>query len=277
MRAVSVITFTTDFGTHDVYAGVMKGIVLTINPEAHLIDITHDIPKHDIINASFMLANAYQYFPRGAIHVAVVDPGVGSGRKNIAIVTENYFFIGPDNGIFTVVLSKEKVLEIREIKNRPFIMDKISNTFHGRDVFAPCAGYLSIGKNFSDMGPIINNIKYIEYPKVIVKGNTLSGEIVSIDSFGNLITNIPEETLRSFKGKHKFEIYFAAERFNNIENHYNDVPICKPLVLFGSSGYLEISMNGGNAASYFMTPHGSTIIIQLLSGERDSSVLGVVH
>ena len=264
MNANNVITFTTDFGIRDVYASVMKGIILKINPKAQLIDITHDIPKHDILNASFMLANAYKYFPQGTIHVAVVDPGVGSGRKNIAIITENYFFIGPDNGIFNVVLSKEKILEIREINNQPFLMDKISNTFHGRDVFAPCAGYLSKGESFSNVGPLMKHIKYIEYPKHTIKGNTLLGEIVSIDSFGNLITNIPEEVLKKFTGNKKFEIYFASERFSNIENHYYDVPVGKPLVLFGSSSYLEISMNGGNASLYFMTPKGSTISVQLL-------------
>ena len=268
MHANGVITFTTDFGISDTYAGIMKGIVLTANPNARLIDITHDIPPHDIINASFMLANAYEYFPPGTIHVAVVDPGVGGGRKSVAVLTENYFFVGPDNGIFTIVLSKEKVMGIREIKNSPFVMEKISNTFHGRDVFAPCAGYLSAGKNFSDVGPVINNIKYLEYPKVNTNKNTLIGEIVSIDSFGNMITNISVEAVRSFIGKQKFEIYFAAERFNNIENTYNDVPIGKPLALFGSSGYLEISMNGGSASSYFMTPLGSTVTIQLLSGDQ---------
>lgn len=268
MFANGVITFISDFGIRDAYAGIMKGIVLTFNPNARLIDITHGIPPHDIINASFMLANAYEYFPPGTIHVAVVDPGVGGGRKNIAVLTENYFFVGPDNGIFTIVLSKEKVLEIREIKNSPFVMEKISNTFHGRDIFAPCAGNLSAGKNFSDVGPVINNIKYLEYPKVNTMGNTLTGEIVSIDSFGNMITNIYEEAVRSFTGKQEFEIYFATERFNIIESHYNDVPIGKPLVLFGSSGYLEISMNGGSASSYFMTPLGSTVTIQLLSGDQ---------
>jgi len=267
MHASGVITFTTDFGTRDAYAGIMKGIVLTINPKARLIDIAHDIPPHDIINASFMLANAYEYFPAGTIHIAVVDPGVGGGRKNIAVFTEKYFFIGPDNGIFSIALSNEKVSEIREIKNYPFVMKKISNTFHGRDVFAPCAGYLSMGKNFSNIGPVINNIKHLEYPKVNINRNTLTGEIMSIDSFGNMITNISEKVLRSFIGKQKFEIYFTSERFNKIENTYNDVPIGRPLALFGSSGYLEISMNGGSASSYFMTPLGSTITIQLFSGD----------
>ena len=268
MRANGVITFTTDFGTRDPYAGIMKGIVLTINPEARQIDITHDIPAHDIINASFMLANVYQHFPPGTVHVTIVDPGVGGGRKNIAVLTERYFFIGPDNGLFTIVFSKEKVLEIREIKNVPFIMKKISNTFQGRDVFAPCAGYISAGRSFSDLGPVINNIQHLEYPEIFKNEKTLIGEVVSIDSFGNMITNISKQTLRTFLGKHKFEIYFAAERFNKIASHYAEIPVGKPLILFGSTGYLEISMNGGSASSYFMTSLGTKITVQLLSGDH---------
>jgi S-adenosylmethionine hydrolase len=268
MQANGVITFTTDFGTRDPYVGIMKGIVLTINPKADQIDITHDIPPHDIVNASFIMANVYHYFPLGTVHVAVVDPGVGGGRKNIAVLTEHYFFIGPDNGIFTLVFSKEKILEIREIKNIPFIMKKISNTFHGRDVFAPCAGHLSAGKSFSDLGPVIDTIKNIKYPEIQKSKNTLIGEVVSIDSFGNMITNISERDLKTFIGKRKFEIYFASERFNKIAYHYSEIPLGKPLILFGSTGNLEISMNGGSASSYFMTSLGTKITVQLLSGNH---------
>ena len=262
MNASGVITLTSDFGTSDPYAGIMKGIVLSINPDARLVDITHEIPAHDINNASITIANSYEYFPDGTIHVVVVDPGVGGDRKNIGILTERYFFIGPDNGIFTIISKKEKVLEIREITNQPFIRDKISDTFHGRDVFAPCAGHLSAGSIFSDIGPVINKITCLEHPELNVKGNILTGEMVSIDSFGNLITNISEERFRSFTEKYGFEIYYASERFNRIESHYADVDFGKPLVLFGSSGYLEISMNGGSAASYFMTAVGTTVTIR---------------
>ncbi len=256
-----IITFTTDFGNRDPYVGMMKGIVLTVNPEALLIDITNEIPAHDIIYASFMLSNVYGYFPPGTIHIAIVDPGVGAGRKNIAALTENYLFIGPDNGIFSVVFTKEKVLEIREITNSPFVTERVSSTFHGRDVLAPCAGHLSAGKEFSDVGPIVENIKYLKYPKLKINKNMMIGEVVSIDSFGNMITNISEQGFRSFVGKREFEIYFASERFNKIEKTYGNVPVGKLIAIFGSSGYLEISMNGGNASSYFMTTVGSTITI----------------
>jgi S-adenosyl-L-methionine hydrolase (adenosine-forming) len=264
VKAENIITYTTDFGTSDPYAGIMKGVVLSINPKACQIDITHSIPSHDIVHASFILAHAYHHFPKGTIHTAIVDPGVGGERKNIAVLSGNYFFVGPDNGIFSNVLANETIKEIREIKNLPFISETVSGTFHGRDVFAPCAGFISAGKKFSDIGPVLDNVKYLDYPKVRTETMSLSGEVVFIDSFGNMITNISEQALNSFTGGKPIEIYFAAEHFKKISNHYSEIPIGNPLVLFGSSGYLEISMNGGSAASYFMTSIGAEINVQLI-------------
>ena len=166
MNVSGIVTFTTDFGNRDPYAGSMKGMVLSANPHACLVDITHEIPAHNIVNAAFTLVRTYKHFPEGTIHVAVVDPGVGGKRKDIAILTDRYIFVGPDNGIFSLVLPKEKLLEIRLIKNSPFIMTKISDTFHGRDVFAPCAGYLSVGTPFSEVGPLIRHVNNLKYPKV---------------------------------------------------------------------------------------------------------------
>ncbi len=262
MEMSGIITLTTDFGTKDPYAGIMKGTILTANPLARIIDITHEIPKHDIVNASFTIGQAYEYFPKGTVHVGVVDPEVGASRKNVAILTENYIFVGPDNGIFTIILSREKTLGILEIKNFPFVLNKISNTFHGRDVFSPCSAFLSAGKNFFDVGPEMKNLKHLKYPKVTQTGNSLKGEVVAIDSFGNMITNISEHTLKSFAGKKKIEVSFAAERFTSIMRHYNDVSIGSTLVIIGSSGYLEISMNGESAKDYFMTSVGSPVTVR---------------
>ncbi len=264
MNAANIITYTTDFGTSDPYASIMKGIVLSINPNAQQIDITHTITAHNIVHGSFILAHSYHYFPAGTIHVAVVDPGVGGERKNIAVQTEKYYFIGPDNGIFSNVLSEENIKEIREIKNMPFINESVSGTFHGRDVYSPCAGFLSAGKNFTDIGPVLKDFKHLENPDVIKEPRSLTGKIVFIDSFGNMFSNISKEMLCSFTGGRKFEIYFAAERFRDISDHYSDVPAGNPLVVFGSTGYLEISMNNGSASSYFMTSVGADVTIQLI-------------
>jgi S-adenosyl-L-methionine hydrolase (adenosine-forming) len=148
MDTSGIITLTTDFGTRDPYAGIMKGMALTANPSAIIVDITHEIPPQDILNAAFTLMRAYQYFPAGTVHVAVVDPEVGGSRKRIAVRTERHIFVGPDNGIFGMVFQREAPLEIREIVNPPFVTERISNTFHGRDIFAPCAGHLSAGGTF---------------------------------------------------------------------------------------------------------------------------------
>ncbi len=257
-----IVTFITDFGTTDPYAGIMKGIVLGANNHANIADITHQIPAHDIISGAFTLVRAYRYFPTGTVHVAVVDPGVGTSRKSIAVKTENYYFIGPDNGILSPVLGIERVQEIREITNQPFLLNEISNTFHGRDIFAPCAGHLSAGKSFSYIGPEIKRIKHLVFPAVKRDNTIMTGEVVSVDSFGNLITTISEKAFKSFVGKKEYEILFGNERFPSIMLSYADVPESQPLALFGSCGYLEISMNGGSAEDYFMTGKGGPVTVR---------------
>jgi S-adenosyl-L-methionine hydrolase (adenosine-forming) len=262
MEACGLITLTTDFGVKEPYAGVIKGVIYSANPVARIVDITHEIPAHNIVNAAFTLSWSCDFFPIGTVHIAVVDPEVGGKRLNIAVKTDHYFFVGPDNGTFSLVLSREKNVEIREIKNPAYMLDKVSRTFHGRDVYAPCAGRLSASGNFSDVGPVVTQLCKLVYPKVKQDGNILSGEIVSVDTFGNLITNISRQSLQSFIGKRKFEIYFGGERFYEIKDYYSEVLKGTPLVLYGSSGYLEISMNEGNAASYFMTSTGSTVTVR---------------
>jgi S-adenosyl-L-methionine hydrolase (adenosine-forming) len=264
MQANGIITLTTDFGLTDPYAGIMRGVALSVNPDATLVDITHGIPAHDILNGSFTLGNAYAVFPEGTVHCAVVDPGVGGKRKNIAIQTAKFFFVGPDNGIFTVVKSMEDVREIREITNPHFIRTQISRTFHGRDVFAPSAGMLSKGENFRDIGPILKNMEIIHIPQPVEEGNLLDGELLSFDSFGNMITNITEERFRSFVGNHPFHIYFATVRFTELSETYEEQPPGTPLVIIGSGGYLEISMSSGNAEKYFMTPIGNSVSVRRL-------------
>jgi len=262
MQVNGIVTFITDFGNRDPYAGIMKGIVLGAYPEARIVDITHEIPPHDIINGAFMLVRSYRFFPEGTVHVAIVDPGVGGRRKNIAIKTNRYYFVGPDNGILSIAAEMEGNDETRIIQNPPFLLDKISDTFHGRDVFAPCAGHLSAGKSFEAVGPVVKRHKYLDFPSVKREGNVLTGEVVSVDSFGNMITNISDHAFRSFFGKRKFEIFFGTERFTRIMQRYIDVPRGMPLVLIGSCGFLEISMNEGNAADYFMTSIGTPVTVR---------------
>ncbi len=264
MTANGIITLTTDFGITDPYAGIMRGVVLTVNPRATVVDITHGIPVHDIFNGAFTIGNSYTYFPEGTVHCAVVDPGVGGGRKNIAIQTARYFFVGPDNGIFSIIKIREDIREIREITNSQFTRPNISKTFQGRNVFAPCAGVLSRGAVFDQIGPmvLVKNLESIAILQPVEDGRTLNGEVISVDSFGNMVTNITGDRFRSFVGNRKYAIYFAAERFTKISETYEEQPPGTPLVVISSSGYLEISMSSGNAAKYFMTSPGNSISIR---------------
>jgi len=262
VRANGIVTLTTDFDVRDSYAGVMRGAVLSVNPRASVVDITHGIPAHNILHASFTLANAIGFFPEGTIHCAVVDPGVGGKRKDIAIRTPRYFFVGPDNGIFSIAVAHEKDLDIREVKNPAYIRGVVSKTFHGRDIFAPCAGMLSKGASFTDVGPPLKTIEMLSYPEPVVRGGMMTGVVLSVDSFGNMVTNIKKDRFRPFIEKHRYEIYFATERFDEVSETYEDKPPGTPLVVIGSAGYLEISMSSGNAADYFMASVGSTISVR---------------
>ena len=257
-----IVTLTTDFGTRDPYAGAMKGMVLTANPDARIVDITHEVPARDIVHAAFIIARSYEFFPTGTVHVVVVDPEVGEKRKNIAILTKRFVFVGPDNGTFAMVLQRERTIEIREITNQPFVAERVSNTFHGRDVFAPCAGHLSAGRLFADVGPLFPQVRPLRYPRAVHADNLLTGEVIAVDSFGNLITNVPEHTFRSFVGKRRYEIYFATERFGTVMRHYSDVAPGTPIALFSSSGYLEVSINSGSAEEYFMATTGATVTVR---------------
>jgi len=188
-----VITLTTDFGYADPFVGVMKGVMAGICPEASVIDITHGIRSHDIAGAAYALGTNYRYFPEGTVHVAVVDPGVGSDRRPILAVTDRYMFVGPDNGIFSLVYKQEKSsLRVFHITSDRYLLKKTSSTFQGRDLFAPVAAWLAKGEASESFGAVISDYKVLDLPIVKNKCLSLTGEIISIDKFGNCITNISE-------------------------------------------------------------------------------------
>jgi hypothetical protein len=249
-----IITLLTDFGLGDNFVGVMKGVILGINPKTEIVDISHNISPGDTIQAAFLLKSSYLYFPQDAIHLVVVDPGVGTERKIIIAKTEKYYFIGPDNGVLSLALkSEEKIIGIVSVTNQKFFLKPVSSTFHGRDIFAPVAAYLSLGRDIRDFGklqPDYNLIKFPQ-PKIIasqaesVKGGgkkSLQGEIIYIDRFGNLITNIQEDNFRKFAGKRNFLIRLKGKSINKINTSYLETQKDKPLAIFGSSGNLELSV-----------------------------------
>ncbi|AEH46010.1 protein of unknown function DUF62 [Thermodesulfatator indicus DSM 15286] len=237
------IILLTDFGLKDHYVGVMKGVIKTIAPQEDIIDLTHEVPPQDIKAGAFLLGVSYRYFPDGSIFVAVVDPGVGTERKGILVSTGKYFFVGPDNGLFSFVLEQEKTFFAWELKNNFYFRREISITFHGRDIFAPVAAHLARGVSPKEFGPSLKEIKRLPWPKVIKDNNSLKGAVIYVDRFGNLITNIH---IRDITGEIKKVTYQGLEI--PFLKTYGLAPPGNLLALIGSEGYLEIAASQGSAA-----------------------------
>lgn len=244
---MNIITLSTDFGARDWFVGTMKGVILSINPQAIIVDITHEIAPGDVRAGAFVLRAACRFFPAQTIHVAVVDPGVGSRRPAIAVQTDRYTFIGPDNGVLSWALAQEKVRTIRRLENQKCFLHPVSRTFHGRDVFAPVAAHLSKGFPFQKLGRAVRDFARLPWPEPRRMGKALCGQIVYVDRFGNAITNIPEELARPGL-RRRWKVMLGRKQLCRVEPFYQAVPPGKPVAVFGSSGLLEIAINGGNAA-----------------------------
>jgi S-adenosylmethionine hydrolase len=250
-----IITLTTDFGLKDPYAAEMKAAILSLCPNAAIVDITHEIEKFNIRMGAYVLSSAAPYFPKGTIHVAVVDPGVGTRRRSILIQTQRGFFVGPDNGLLILAAEHQGITSVYEITN-PRLMLQVSSTFHGRDVFAPAAAHLANGVHPSEFGPEIREIARPEFAKVTRRKDALVGEVLHVDNFGNIITNISEK-----------EIALVRRGVVNVElpNRKLKLKLCKTygeakpqklVALIGSHNYLEIAINQGNAAAELKTKPG---------------------
>jgi S-adenosylmethionine hydrolase len=257
----SIVTLLTDFGTKEHYVASMKGVILNINPQCLLIDITHQVNPHDIQEGAFILANAYSYFPKGTIHLSVVDPGVGGVRKPILLVTQNYFFVGPDNGLFTFVSQREKVKQVVVLTQQKYFLSKVSTTFHGRDIFAPVAGHLSLGVKPNAFGYKIDSIKEVGLKKPIIKEEKLLGEILHIDTFGNLVSNIDEEKLFQFVKGRPFVIQAGRKAIRGLKKGYWQGKAGEGIAVLGSGGFLEISIREGNAQKVLKVKEGDPILI----------------
>jgi len=242
-----VITLTTDFGQADWFVGSMKGVILSIEPRAVIVDVTHGIPPGNIHAGAFALRAGYRSFPRGSVHVVVVDPGVGGTRKAIAVQTKDYVFISPDNGVLSWALANEQTKTIRALENERYFRPPVSRTFHGRDIFAPVAARLASGLPLSIIGPRLRHMKRLDWPGVTRTQNGIAGEVIYIDRFGNGITTIQNEVLRSRRNAF-CEIQIGKRKLLfPLRSSYDSVPIKSPVALPGSTGFLEIAINGGSA------------------------------
>jgi S-adenosylmethionine hydrolase len=245
---MSVITLSTDFGSDDPYVGIIKGVILGINPQVRLVDLTHDLSHHHLQEAAFILYTAYPYFPRGTIHLAVVDPGVGGARRLIAIQEENSIWIGPDNGLFTLVLKNQPEALIVHLTNTAFFLKTVSATFHGRDILAPAVAHLSLGVSIKEMGETISDPFLLNIPAPEIKENRLIGQVLWMDHFGNLITNISQKMVLPFLSGLSLNIIVGSQTIHEINRTYSQGRPGQLMALIGSSGYLEIACNLGKAS-----------------------------
>ncbi|MBW2039493.1 MAG: SAM-dependent chlorinase/fluorinase [Deltaproteobacteria bacterium] len=239
-----IITLLTDFGWGDGYIGAMKGVILRINPRCLIVDVAHEISPHDVMGAALVLGQIYPYFPQGTIHVVVVDPGVGGVRKPLVLETKRYLFVGPDNGVFDLVLKREKGIRAYKLIEKRFFLTQVSQTFHGRDIFAPVAAHLSLGVLPGEMGPALNceDLAALNIPSPLQEGETLQGEVIYIDHFGNLITNISQEVLREFAPDEMVKIEIGTEEIKGLTSSYAEGGEGEIIALWGSGGFLEISL-----------------------------------
>jgi S-adenosylmethionine hydrolase len=259
MQPNGIITLTTDFGMTGSYAGTVKGVLLKINPRLNIADITHEVSCYNVLEGALVLSSCYRYFPKGTIHLAVVDPGVGGKRKGILIKTDNYFFIGPDNGLFSFIFEKEKISDIFDLTNSEYFLSKPSPTFQARDVFAPVSAYLSLGVDPEEFGSATKECYKLRLPPPVCRNAYISGEIIYIDRFGNLVSNISSDLIKEEK---IVQIKIGRKILGHLQNYYAEVKKGEIIALIGSNNLLEIAVNQGSAQKLLKAKIGDKITIE---------------
>lgn len=251
-----IITLTTDFGYRDSFVGTMKGVILGISPEVRIIDLSHGVAAGDIAGGAFALMTAAPYFPEGTIHVVVVDPGVGSTRRAIAIRTRQAIFLGPDNGVLSWALREEASPEVRAVRNQEFLLPRLSATFHGRDLFAPASAWLAQGRAFEDLGPEVTSFERLRWPGCSRVAEGFQTEVIYVDIYGNAITGFPAEHAAGVR-----EVILPTGQRIPFLPFYSAAPAGRPLAVAGSSGLVEIAINQGHAAKELDIAPGASVII----------------
>ncbi|MEO8078073.1 MAG: SAM-dependent chlorinase/fluorinase [Acidobacteriota bacterium] len=254
-----VIALLSDFGTRDHYAGTMKGVILGICPDATLVDITHDVTPHDVLEGALQLAAAWRYFPAGTIFLVVVDPGVGSTRRGMAAEAGDYRFVAPDNGVLTAVLQEVPPRRAVELTEPQYARPLVSRTFEGRDRFAPAAAWLATGVQVEALGRAITDYHQLEFPAVETGGETLRGVVMLVDRFGNLVSNIDRRTFDAFAHAHRVTVTAGGQVVARIVNTYAEMGPGEVCALFGSSNHLECATNGGSASALLSLGRGAAV------------------
>jgi S-adenosyl-L-methionine hydrolase (adenosine-forming) len=257
-----VIALLTDFGTRDHYAGTMKGVALGICPDATLVDITNDVPPHDVLAGALELAAAYRYFPPGTVFLTVVDPGVGSARRGIAAEVGDYRFVAPDNGVLTLVLDETPAKKVVELTERRYARPTVSRTFEGRDRFAPAAAWLAKGIDLGALGRPAGSVQRLEIPRPEIAAASLDGEVLRVDRFGNLVTNIDRKLFDKFTHANGIEIFAATHLIGRVVATYAEAAPGEVCALFGSTDHLEIAVNAGSATDSLNLSRGAPVTIR---------------
>ena len=251
---------TTDFGLEDWFVGTMKGVIAGIAPKVRVVDLNHGVSPGDIRAGAFSLAAGFRFFPKGTIHIAIIDPGVGSARRGIVIRTPHFFFVGPDNGLLSRAVAQESSIEVRALENPSWRLADVSKTFHGRDVFAPAAGHLAAGANFNDAGPKVEAWMQLDIPTPQSQSQQVEGAVVYVDRYGNAITNIPNKGF--LNPAQPADVWVGKKRITRVHEFYQSVAPGKPVCVPGSSGFLEIAVNSGDAAKRLKLKVGSLVSVR---------------
>ena len=260
-----LVTLTTDFGTRDAYVGTMKGVMLSLRRDLHIVDISHNLPRHGLVPAALMLREACPRFPEKTIHVAVIDPGVGGQRRPILLHLGNHFFLGPDNGIFGRLLADFALVGAWKLENPDYFLPAVSNTFHGRDLFAPAAAHLAGGVPPEEFGPEISDPCSVAIPRYELEDKVLKGSIVWVDHFGNCLTNLPEAVISDWAKRSPFQIQAGNCLISGLSSCYEAVSPAAPVALISSMGTLEIACNQARADQALGLKAGDPVLLSLPS------------
>lgn len=264
-----VITLTTDYGSRDAFTASIKGVLLKVNPQVQIVDVSNEVAPQDIWEAAFTLKSAYTYFPKGTIHLAVVDPGVGSGRRPIIVVTESYYFVGPDNGLFSLIYQEAERLRVHHITSTHYFQPSPGPTFHGRDVFAPVAAWLSKGIPSGNFGEEITDFVKLNVPVPKKSATGIDGHVVHIDRFGNVITNITFKDIRALlpegEGTTALGVSVAGKEIRGLKRFYAEATAGEAGAIINSSGYLEIFVYKQNARTALSIKRGDVVRLMLPS------------
>ena len=269
-----IVTLTTDFGLHDHFVGTLKGVILGIAPEAEVVDISHAVQPFDVLDGALTIAQTYAYFPAGTVHVVVVDPGVGTARRPIIASTERQHFVAPDNGVLSLVYSREERLHVHHITSEHYFLQPVSNTFHARDIFAPVAAYLAKNVDAAKFGDEVEDFVRFSVPRPKAGADgTLRGVVLKADRFGNLITNItPQDAPALFQGSARFKLTIGKREITELKSAYAEGAPGDVFAIVSSMGYLEVASSRASAAQILAVGKGAEVTLTLEGASAAANV-----